>query len=160
MPIPLSTPDDPQEVWGLATWEDIDPRIDFFSIFVNGLTNAYKPVDLPDVYQAGEKPGTGREILSKTLRLNFWRPGDTIDEYEDHIYYGVPYSPDAARQYEILTAFGLRQRLDYSVGLSLKVRVSLWDNQDFIDEDPPQWPIRKVKARAETAGIRTRSGSA
>ncbi len=112
-PIPLSTADNPQEVWGVATWEDIDPRIDFFSVLVKGLTNAYKPVDLPEVYQPGEEPGTGREILSKALRINFWRPGDTIDEFEDQIYYGVPYSPDAVRQYEILSAFGLKERLDY-----------------------------------------------
>lgn len=113
VPISLSSPDNPKEVWGLVTWEDIDPRIDFFSVFVKGLTNAYKPVDLPDAYKVGDAPGTGREILSKTLQLNFWRPGDVINEHEDHIYYGVPYSPDAVRQFEILTAFGLKERLDY-----------------------------------------------
>ncbi len=112
-PIPLSTNDDPHEVWGVATWEDIDPRIDFFSVFVKGLTNAYKPVDVPDVYKPGEPPGTGRELLAKTLQLNFWRPGDTIDEAEDQIFFGVPYSTDPARQFEIISSFGLKERLDY-----------------------------------------------
>ena len=112
-PIPLSTAENPREVWGLATWEEVDPRIDFFSVFVRGLTNAYKPVDLPDGFKPGDEPGTGREFLSKTLRLNFWRPGDPVREQEDRIYVGVPYSPDSARQLEILSAFGLKERLDY-----------------------------------------------
>lgn len=112
-PIPLSTPEDPQEVWGLVTWEDVDPRIDFFSVYVRGLTNAYKPVDLPGEFEPGDAPGTGRDFLTKTLRLNFWRPGDPVRELEDRIYVGVPYSPDSDRQAEILSAFGLRERLDY-----------------------------------------------
>jgi hypothetical protein len=39
-PIPLSSATDDRSVWGVATWVDIDPRIDFFSIYVSGLTNA------------------------------------------------------------------------------------------------------------------------
>ena len=35
-PIPLSTADNPQEVWGLATWEDIDPRLTYFSVLHQG----------------------------------------------------------------------------------------------------------------------------
>ena len=62
-------------VWGVATWEDVDPRIDFFSVFVQGLTNAYQWVDPPRV-QAGRSPGQGPRLLQKTLMLNFWRPGD------------------------------------------------------------------------------------
>ena len=31
-----------ETLWGVATWEDIDPRIVRFSIYVSGLTNAYK----------------------------------------------------------------------------------------------------------------------
>jgi hypothetical protein len=112
-PIPLSTADNPQEVWGLATWEDIDPRLTYFSVYIKGLTNAYKPVDLPDAFKAGDPPGTGRDILSKTLQLNFWRPGDTINEVEDEVRYGVPYDADAQRQKTILDAFGLQERVDY-----------------------------------------------
>ncbi|MCU0961990.1 MAG: hypothetical protein MUF48_18000 [Pirellulaceae bacterium] len=111
--IPLSTPDNPQDVWGLATWEDIDPRIDYFSVDVKGLTNAHKPVDLPDAFQPGDPPGTGRDVLAKTLRLNFWRPGDAEHELEDRIYYGVPYDADPARQTEILRAYGQTERLDH-----------------------------------------------
>ena len=28
--------------WGIATWEDVDPRTKWFSIYVEGLTNAYR----------------------------------------------------------------------------------------------------------------------
>lgn len=112
-PIPLSTPGNPREVWGVVTWEDIDPRVDFFSVFVRGLTNAYKSVDLADSFEPGDEPGTSRDFLAKTLRLNFWRPGDDTREHEDRVSFGVPYSPDAARQQEILSAYGLKERLDY-----------------------------------------------
>jgi hypothetical protein len=97
----------------LVTWEDIDPRLTYFSVYIKGLTNAYKPVDLVDAYKAGDPPGTGRDILSKTLQLNFWRPGDTVNEVEDEVRYGVPYDADAQRQSEILRAFGLQERVDY-----------------------------------------------
>jgi hypothetical protein len=113
-PIPLSTEESPHEVWGVATWEDIDPNIDFFSIYVQGLTNAFQPVDPPGAFQPGNTPGTGRELLAKTLRLNFWRPGDAVLEHEGEIQYGVPFDQDSQRQSEILKAFGLKKRLDHS----------------------------------------------
>jgi hypothetical protein len=112
-PIPLSTPEVPAEVWGLATWEDVDPRIDFFSVYVYGLTNAYKPVDLEDGFSAGDPPGTGREFLTKALRLNFWRPGDALFEHEGEIRYGIPFDADQQRQVKILQMYGLRERLDH-----------------------------------------------
>jgi hypothetical protein len=76
-------------VWGVAMWEDVDPRIDFFSVFVRGLTNAYKWTVPPDAYKAGDPPGTGRKFIYKTLQLNFWRPGDEIDQNEREIIFGV-----------------------------------------------------------------------
>ncbi len=75
-PIPLSTADDDHSVWGVATWEYIDPRIDFFNVYVKGLTNAYRFADPPGAYKLGDAPGTGRVVAQKTLKLNFWRPGD------------------------------------------------------------------------------------
>ena len=39
-----STPEEDNSVWGLATWEDVDPRVDFFSVYIKGLTNAYLSV--------------------------------------------------------------------------------------------------------------------
>jgi hypothetical protein len=77
--------------WGVATWENIDPRVDFFSIYVKGLTNAYRWQDNPNGYRPGVDPiAKGRKFVRKTLKLNFWRPGDEYDEKESEIRYGVP----------------------------------------------------------------------
>ncbi len=90
-----------ETVWGVVTWDFRDPQaelIDRFSIYVQGLTNAYRWKDLaagaPGAYQPGKLIGTGRTLSRKTLKLNFWRPGDErYENYYDHereIRYGVP----------------------------------------------------------------------
>jgi hypothetical protein len=79
-----------ETLWGVATWEDIDPRIDRFSIYVNGLTNAYRWQDTPGAYKPGDPLGKGRAFVLKALKLNFWRPGDEFDEHEKEIRYGIP----------------------------------------------------------------------
>ena len=77
--------------WGVATWENIDPRVDFFSIFIKGLTNAYRWQDQPEGYRPGQDPiAKGRRFVRKTLKLNFWRPGDEYEETESEIRYGIP----------------------------------------------------------------------
>ncbi len=76
-------------VWGVATWTDVDPRIDFFSVYVGGLTNAYRWEDPAGAYKAGDAPGTGRQFTRKTLQLNFWRPGDEHLQDEQEIRFGV-----------------------------------------------------------------------
>jgi hypothetical protein len=76
-------------VWGVATWTDVDPRIDFFSVYVGGLTNAYRWDDPAGAYKAGDPPGTGRTFSRKTLQLNFWRPGDEHLQDEKEIRFGV-----------------------------------------------------------------------
>ena len=68
-------------LWGVATWTDVDPRIDYFSVIVKGLTNAYRWQDLAD---------GSRRRLRRMLKLNFWRPGDQYDEHEREIRLGVP----------------------------------------------------------------------
>ncbi|HVT26749.1 MAG TPA: hypothetical protein VHE81_01915 [Lacipirellulaceae bacterium] len=89
-PIPVSDGRIDRSVWGVATWVDVDPRIDFFSIYVDGLTNAYRWTDDPAAYHPGDPPGRGRRFVRKTLQLNFWRPGDAIDPNEREFRYGVP----------------------------------------------------------------------
>ena len=82
-----------EEVWGIATWEDIDPRVVWFSIYVEGLTNAYHWEDDPAKYAAivkGTEKGSYRTMFSKMLKLNFWRPGDEFAVKENQVRLGVP----------------------------------------------------------------------
>ncbi|MBN1853446.1 MAG: hypothetical protein JW829_12005 [Pirellulales bacterium] len=97
-PIPPSDDRIDRSVWGVVTWEDVDPRLDFFSIYIAGLSNAYRWTDPEGEYKAGDPLGKGRLFFQKTLQLNFWRPGDDIREDEDEIRFGVP--PDKAALYD------------------------------------------------------------
>jgi hypothetical protein len=63
--------------------------MDFFSVYVGGLTNAYRWED-SGAYQHGNPPGRGRRFERKILQLNFWRPGDELLLDEREIRYGVP----------------------------------------------------------------------
>ncbi|REK17647.1 MAG: hypothetical protein DWQ37_05825, partial [Planctomycetota bacterium] len=67
--IPLSTDLVDKSVWGVATWEDIDPRVDYFSVYVEGLTNAYRWTDPEGAFKPGDPPTTGREFEQKNLML-------------------------------------------------------------------------------------------
>ena len=99
-PIPLTTPEVDNSVWGFVTWiggdppqpeaNEIDPRLDYFSIYIWGLTNAYRWEDKPGVYKPGDPPGTGRKMEQKVLKLNYSRPGDEYLQREDEIKFGIP----------------------------------------------------------------------
>jgi hypothetical protein len=89
-PIPAGQGRIDRGVWGVATWIDVDPRIDFFSVYVGGLTNAYRWTDNAAGFHVGDAPGKGRQFVYKTLQINFWRPGDNIDLNEREFRYGVP----------------------------------------------------------------------
>jgi len=89
-PIPVSDGRIDKGVWGVATWTDVDPRIDFFSVLVGGLTNAYQWTDNPAAYKPGDTPGRGRRFTHKMLQLNFWRPGDELQPNEREFRFGVP----------------------------------------------------------------------
>jgi hypothetical protein len=88
--IPVSGERVDRGVWGVATWIDIDPRIDFFSVYVGGLTNAYRWEDVAGAYRHGNAPGRGRRFAKKMLQLNFWRPGDELLLSEREIRHGTP----------------------------------------------------------------------
>jgi hypothetical protein len=88
--IPLSNDLVDKSVWGVATWEDLDPRIDYFSVYVEGLTNAYQWSDPPGAFKPGDPPTTGRVLKQKNLMLNFWRPGDEYLQDQQRIRYGIP----------------------------------------------------------------------
>ncbi len=97
--IPVSRGLVDRSVWGVATWEDVDPRIDYFSILVGGLTNAYQWVDPPGAFKAGDPPTTGRQMRVKLLKLNFWRPGDEFAEDRREIRFGIPGQVDYQWEY-------------------------------------------------------------
>ncbi|MCL2306225.1 MAG: PAS domain-containing protein [Planctomycetaceae bacterium] len=79
-----------ETVWGVATWVDVDPRINFFSVSVVGLTNAYKwERDEKYVYKKGDEVGSGRELTRKVLKLNFSRPGDEFDMNDRQFRIGI-----------------------------------------------------------------------
>lgn len=92
-------------VWGVVTWEDIDPRCDFFSVYVQGLTNAYR-------FQADPTGMRRGSLQYKTLQLNFYRPGDSVLEHEDEFRYGIPDNPTQRRLTHVI------ERGDSLVGLA------------------------------------------
>jgi hypothetical protein len=85
-------------VWGVATWVDVDPRIDYASVRIQGLTNAYRIVNNAD----GSKSFRFRQ-----LQLNFYRPGDILRESEDAISPGVPLVDSPREQVEIAQRYEL-----------------------------------------------------
>src|SRR5690606_28242154 len=96
-----------------AIWEDVDPKTNFFSIFVQGLTNAYQFEDPEGAYKPGDPPGTGRKFTQKNLQLNFHRTGDAIALHEEEFSFGIPLDPDPTRQAEILKLYNMQAPLDY-----------------------------------------------
>lgn len=94
--IPLAKNDSDGGVWGVAVFENVDPRIDYVSVFVNGLTNAYRI-----------NPDPNQPHAKKTLQLNFWRPGDIVAEESDSIDYGIPLVDDPAKQVLIAERYNL-----------------------------------------------------
>jgi hypothetical protein len=94
--IPLAKNAADPGVWGVAIWEDVDPRIDYVSVYVKGLTNAFRLSADPN----------GPSKL-KTLQLNFWRPGDTVNQAADFIDYGIPLVDDTRRQVLITERYDL-----------------------------------------------------
>ena len=101
--IPYSSDSASPGVWGVATWTDVDPNLDFVSVEAFGLTNAFQ--------QDGEGPDA--PYRRKALQLNFYRPGDTMSQTDDKIRFGVPAFEDEREQYYVLQQFGLDERLDY-----------------------------------------------
>jgi hypothetical protein len=87
--IPVSNDRADRSVWGYVTWEQVDPRIDFFSVYVGGLSNAYQWVDPAAARDPNSPPAQDRQFARKTLQLNFWRPGDEFSRDESAIRYGV-----------------------------------------------------------------------
>ncbi len=84
-------------VWGVAIWTGVNPKIDFVSVFVEGFTNAYRI----------ERNGDEITLKRKNIQLNFWRPGDAVDEVADRIDFGIPLVEDAKQQVLITRRYDL-----------------------------------------------------
>ena len=105
-----------EERWGVAIWEDIDPRIDFFSIFVRGLSNAIRWREDPHaVFSKESVPGAQTEYALESLRLDFWRPGDERNEFDEEMQVGhAGLFESMSLGTKVLEAFG-RPRLTKSM---------------------------------------------
>ena len=81
-----------QDLWGVAMWMDIDPRIHEFSIYVSGLTNAYQWADRTTADGAYENTGNigeGRILKRRVLKTDWWRVGDERSFNESQIRFGA-----------------------------------------------------------------------
>jgi len=81
-----------QGFWGVAMWTDIDPRINEFSIYVSGLTNAYQWSDkkaADGTYENTGKIGEGRILKRRVLKIDWWRVGDAKSLNESQIHFGA-----------------------------------------------------------------------
>lgn len=73
-----AAPGSPDEriIHGVATWVNVDPEADRYTVYLGGFSNGFKKVAGPD----------GTEVLqTKTIRMKYWRPGDRFDQKESEI---------------------------------------------------------------------------
>lgn len=115
MDIPVSTPTADRRVWCVATFDNVDPRADYLSVFVGGLTNAYQwEPPAGGVYKPGQPAVEQDRVKSKILQLNFWRGGDSVDLNDNEMQYGIPiYSTEPARQQKVLETYKIDRPISY-----------------------------------------------
>ena len=101
--IPLSADESAPGVWGVLTWIDVNPNVDYLSLYVSGLTNAFQ--------QDGE--GDDAPYRRKALQLNFFRPGDAMSQTEDFIRFGMPSFENPEEQAYILDKYNMPEPLNY-----------------------------------------------
>lgn len=96
--VPRVDSDSDEGLWGVAIWENVDPNIDFCSVKIFGLTNAYR---------MDRTVGGDVVIRRKVLQLNFYRPGDSVRQTRDKVQYGVPLVVSPAEQIEVCRRYFL-----------------------------------------------------
>lgn len=74
-----------EERWGVAVWEGVDPRIDFFTIFAYGLTNSLKWRHEAELVSDEEHAPKYERRQLECLRLDFYHPGDGIGDSGDEV---------------------------------------------------------------------------
>lgn len=76
-PVRKGDPNEEQHaIYGLAMWRNIDPRTDYFTIFMSGFSNGYERI-------AG--PGGEMMVRRRTIRQEYWRPGDEFFQREEEV---------------------------------------------------------------------------
>lgn len=75
---PATAPGAPDQVviQGVATWVGLDPKADFYTVFLTGFSNGFVK---------GTGPGGAEVIQWKTIRMKYWRPGDELYQREPEI---------------------------------------------------------------------------
>ena len=86
------------ERWGIAIWTGVDPRLDYVSVTIKGLTNAFRISTSAE----GE-----RKFKYRNLQLNFSRPGDRVGQDRDDITYGIPLVDNPVEQVNICRKYRL-----------------------------------------------------
>lgn len=117
-----------EERWGVAIWEAVDPRIDYFSIYIRGLTNAIRWRKREGrTIQPTDPPGEHIEQTLKSLRLDFWRPGDLAGEKIAVGYRGM--FERMALGGRVLAALGWPGHLSSRPQVGLQRLGIAWDDQ-------------------------------
>ena len=111
MPIATTGESVGREYWGVATWDNVDRRTDFFSVYVQGLTNAYRWEDDESNDQGGF--AAGRKYRFRTLKLNFYRPGDAVHEDGGEFRFGLPLTQGLPSG-EILDMYQMEEPADFT----------------------------------------------
>ena len=60
-------------IYGVAMWRGINPKTDYFTVFMSGFSNGYR---------VAKGPNGGQLIERRTIVQEFWRPGDRFDQAE------------------------------------------------------------------------------
>ena len=63
---------------GVVIWTGIDPKTDYFTVYMSGFSSGYKKMAGEDGKQS---------IARRTIQQKFWRPGDEFDEDEIEFRY-------------------------------------------------------------------------
>lgn len=142
-----------EQRWGVAIWQDVDPRIDFFTIFAYGLTNAMTWRHEADIEADLDHAPEYERREMECLRLDFYHPGDeTHGEFEEVQVVHAGLFEQLALGSRLLEAASRAKltRAEHIAGVrQLGVR---W--QDFLEPAKEDWNggagLRPVEKFAET----------
>jgi len=67
---------DEKVIYGVATFTDVDPEADRYTVFMTGFSNGVRKASGPD-------GSVG--VQNKTIVTKYWRPGDQFDQREPEI---------------------------------------------------------------------------